>query len=399
MTVPLERQFGYSIFLLNSFKISQTMFVIVFILTILILVVIHEFGHFIAAKKFHIKVLEFGFGIPPRAWGKKIGETIWSLNWLPFGGFVRLLGEDESDPEVLDNKRSFATQAPWKKITVVVAGVAMNLLLAWLLFYIVLGVQGFKTKLPLLTDYKFAGINQTVETAIIVGNIAKDSPAEKAGLKDGDRIVALNGAVVADSSIFVEAVKSGAGKEIILTISDIQGQDKRDVILVPRENPPAGQGALGVSLGGIKTVNLSFDSLPQKLFAAPIYSYNLIGYSGKILGDTIGFSVKERDLGPVSQAVAGPVGITAVVKQILDVKNPLIPYLDFVAALSLNLAVVNVLPFPGLDGGRLLFLVIEAITRKKTHAVVEKYVHTIGLVVLLSLIILITISDIRKLVF
>lgn len=373
--------------------------ILVFIVTLLILVVIHELGHYFAAKFFNIKVLEFGFGIPPRAWGKKIGETIWSLNWLPFGGFVRLLGEDEADKEVLDDKRSFAAQKVWKRILVVVAGVAMNLLLAWLLFYIVLGVQGFKTKLPLLTDYKFAGINQSTETAIIVGNIAKDSPAEKAGLKDGDRVIALNGNPVIESSKFVEEIKAGAGKQVKLTISDIQGQNLREVVLIPRENPPAGEGALGVSLGGIKTVNLSFDSPLQMLFAAPIYSYNLVGYSGKILGDTIGFSVKERDISPVSNAVAGPVGITSVVAQILSVKNPLIPYLDFVAALSLNLAIVNVLPFPGLDGGRLFFLFIEGITRKKTHAVIEKYVHTIGLVVLLSLIILITISDIRKLVF
>lgn len=375
------------------------MFVLIFILTILILVIIHELGHYIAAKKFNIKVLEFGFGIPPRAWGKKIGETIWSLNWLPFGGFVRLLGEDESDPDVLDNKRSFAAQNVSKRILVVVAGVAMNLLLAWLLFYIVLGSQGFKTKLPLLADYNFTGINQTVESAIIVGNIASGSPAQSAGLKDGDRIIAINGEVVQSSDRFVEEVKANAGKEITLTISDIQDQERREITLTPRENPPAGQGALGVSLGGLQTVNLSFDTPLQKLLAAPIYSYNLINYSGKILGDTISYSFQKRDFGPVSNAVAGPVGITAVVGQILSVKNPLIPYLDFVAALSLNLAVVNILPFPGLDGGRLLFLAIEAITRKKTHAVIEKYVHTIGLVVLLGLIVLITISDIRKLTF
>lgn len=375
------------------------MFVIIFILTILLLVIIHELGHYFAAKKFNIKVLEFGFGIPPRAWGKKIGETIWSLNWLPFGGFVRLLGEDETDEDVLDNKRSFAAQSVWKRIVVVIAGVAMNLLLAWALFYVVLGVQGFKTKLPLLTDYKFTGVNQNVETAIVVGSIAKDSPAESAGLKEGDRVIALNGQKVNESDKFVQEVKAGAGKEIVLTISDIQDNNRREVKLIPRENPPAGQGALGISLGGLKTVNLSFDSMTQKLFAGPVYSYNLIGYSGKILGDTVGYAFKEKDLAPVSNAVAGPVGITAVVQQILAVENPVLPYLDFVAALSLNLAVVNVLPFPGLDGGRLLFLIIEAITRKKTHAVIEKYVHTIGLVVLLSLIILITISDVRKLVF
>jgi regulator of sigma E protease len=373
--------------------------IFVFIVTLLILVVIHELGHFFAAKRFNIKVLEFGFGIPPRAWGKKIGETIWSLNWLPFGGFVRLLGEDESDKKVLDDKRSFANQAVWKRITVVVAGVAMNLLLAWVLFYIVLGVQGFKTKLPLLSDYQFSGVSQKTDTAIIVGNIAEGSPAKEAGLKDGDRIMSINGSPVLDSDKFVAEIKANAGKPVNLTISDLQGNATKEVIVTPRENPPAGQGALGVSLGGLKTVDLSFDTPVQKLFAGPIYSYNLIAYSGKILGDTIGFSVKERNLVPVSNAVAGPIGITSVVGQILSVERPLLPYLDFVAALSLNLAVVNVLPFPGLDGGRLLFLVIEAITRKKTHAIVEKYVHTIGLLVLLSLIILITISDIRKLVF
>ena len=375
------------------------MFVIVFIITILVLVVIHELGHYFAAKWFNIKVLEFGFGIPPRAWGKKIGETIWSLNWLPFGGFVRLLGEDEADPEVLDNKRSFAAQAIWKRTTVVVAGVVMNLLLAWALFYIVLGAQGFKTKLPLLTEYQFTGVNQTTETAIIVGNIADGSPAQQAGLKDGDRILSVNGSPVTGADQFVSEIKSNAGKEVKLTISDIQGSSTRDVSLVPRENPPEGQGALGVSLGGLQTVTLSYDTPMQKLFAGPIHSYNLIGYSGKILGDTISFAFKEKDIAPVSNAVAGPDGITAVVQQILAVENPLIPYLDFVAALSLNLAVVNVLPFPGLDGGRLFFLAIEAITRKKTHAVIEKYVHTVGLLVLLSLIALITISDIRKLIF
>jgi regulator of sigma E protease len=373
--------------------------IFVFIVTLLILVVIHELGHFFAAKKFNIKVLEFGFGIPPRAWGKKIGETIWSLNWLPFGGFVRLLGEDESDKSVLDDKRSFAKAAIWKRITVVIAGVVMNLLLAWVLFYIVLGAQGFKTQLPLLSDYKFVGVNQTTDTAIIVGNIAEGSPAQQSGLTDGDRITAFNGSVVTDADQFVSEIKANAGKEVKLTITDIQGNNSREVTLIPRENPPAGQGALGVSLGGLKTVNLNYETPMQKLFAGPIHSYNLMAYSGKILGETIGYSFKEKDIAPVSNAVAGPVGITSVVAQILSVKNPVIPYLDFVAALSLNLAVVNVLPFPGLDGGRLFFLVIEGITRKKTHAVVEKYVHTIGLLVLLSLIMLITISDIRKLIF
>src|SRR3989344_5492950 len=124
--------------------------IIIFILTLLFLVVIHELGHFLMAKKFGIKVEEFGFGIPPRAWGKKIGETLVSINWLPFGGFVKLLGEDEIDKNLLNNKRSFASQSVFKRIIVVVAGVAMNFILAFILFYFILGFQGFKTSLPLL---------------------------------------------------------------------------------------------------------------------------------------------------------------------------------------------------------------------------------------------------------
>src|SRR3989344_4100948 len=105
--------------------------VLIFIVTLLILVLIHELGHFLTAKKFGIKVEEFGFGIPPRAWGKKVGETLISINWLPFGGFVRLYGEDEVDQKALQNPRSFAAQKVWKRIVVVFAGVFMNLILAW----------------------------------------------------------------------------------------------------------------------------------------------------------------------------------------------------------------------------------------------------------------------------
>src|SRR3989344_6709550 len=151
--------------------------IIIFILTLLVLVVIHELGHFLMAKKFNIKVLEFGFGLPPKAWGKKIGETIFSLNWLPFGGFVRLLGEDETDQEVLDNKRSFAAQKVWKRIIVVVAGVAMNFLFAWLLFYIILPAQNFKFQLDLRLDHQFAFAKQEIEPVILITQVAPNSPA------------------------------------------------------------------------------------------------------------------------------------------------------------------------------------------------------------------------------
>ena len=373
------------------------MFIVVFIITILILVVIHELGHFFAAKKFNIKVLEFGFGLPPRAWGKKIGETIWSLNWLPFGGFVRLLGEDEVDKEVLDNTRSFAAQHVSKRMLVVVAGVLMNLILAWFLFYIVLGFQNFKAQVPLLSDHKFAGVSQTNEKIVLIGDVNPDSPAAKSGLKQGDRIIAVEGENITDANQFIEKTKQNAGKVISLTISDITKSEQRDTQITPRENPPAGEGPLGVSLGTFEIANLEYKEPVQKIFAGPIHSYNLVTYSWEILSKTVAYSISQKDITPVSQNVAGPIGITNVVKEILNVKNPLIPYLDFMAALSLNLAIINILPFPGLDGGRFFFLMLEAITRKKAHPTIEKYVHSIGLVILLGLIFLVTLSDIKKL--
>lgn len=383
------------------------MFIAVFIITILILVVIHELGHFLAAKRFNIKVLEFGFGLPPRALGKKIGETIYSLNWLPFGGFVRLLGEDETDSKVLENERSsaewrkhsFAHQAVSKRILVVVAGVMMNLVLAWVLFWIVLGAQNFQTQLPLLAPFKFRGVQQINERVIFISDVTKNTPADLAGLKAGERILAVESQLVDDPSKLVDKVKSQAGQEIKLTVSDLPKKEVRDIYLTPRVNPPAGQGALGVALGSFEIASLSYQQPWQKVLSGPMHALNLTTYSWEILTKTVARSWQKQDFTPVSQSVAGPVGITAIVKEILSVPNPLLPYLEFMAALSLNLALVNILPFPGLDGGRLLFLAIEASTRKRVHHAIEKYIHSVGLAILLTLIILITLSDIRKLIF
>jgi len=269
--------------------------------------------------------------------------------------------------------------------------------LAWVLFYIVIAAQGYKIQLPLLSPYKFAWVEQREENVILVGKVAENSPANKSGLESNDRIYALNGQKISNVDYLIQLIKENAGKEISLVITDIQGNNKREVKIVPRENPPANEGALGISLGGFSFAELTFEKGWQKALSGPIHSYNIATYSYSILADTVAYSFAKRDITPVSQSVAGPIGITNIVKEILSIKNPLIPYLDFMAALSLNLAIVNILPFPGLDGGRFLFLIIEAVTRKKVHETIEKYVHTIGFAILLSLIVLLTISDLKKL--
>jgi len=344
--------------------------IVVFIFTLLVLVISHELGHFLAAKKFGIKVLEFGFGLPPKIFGKKIGETIFSLNALPIGGFVKLFGEDETDKDVLKNTRSFASKPVFQRIIVVVAGVVMNISLAVILFWVVLFARGFEESIPLLTPHQFAGVNQVNESVILIGGVAPGSPAEEAGIKGGDRVTEINGAKLETSDQFINLAKQRSGEKLTLTLVD-PGEKKRQVEVVPRVNPPEGQGPLGVEIGMVSIAHLKYETPTQKIASGVVHSYNLTTYSFDILGKLIATSLATRNLEPVSQSVAGPVGITNLTSSILHTESPLIPYLNFVALLSLNLAIINILPFPALDGGRIFFLLIEAVTRRKVKPEIE----------------------------
>ncbi|MBI2011900.1 site-2 protease family protein [Candidatus Daviesbacteria bacterium] len=376
------------------FSIAFT--VILIIVTLLILVVIHEMGHYLAAKKFNIKVLEFGFGIPPRAWGKKIGETIYSLNWLPLGGFVRLLGEDEVDKAVLENERSFAAASVSKRIVVALAGVVMNLFLAWVLFYLVLVSSGFKTQFPKLFDHQFIGAKYSTEKMVIINDVAKNSPAKSAGLKVGERIIAINDKFIKDDLDFIKKVKENAGKKITLTTSDIKQTKFKRLDLTPRVNPPKDEGALGVGIGYLEAYNLEYREDWQKTLAGPIHSVNIATYTFNILSKTISMSLVKKDIAPLSQSVGSPIAIGFISYEILQESNPIIPYLELVALISLSLAIFNILPIPALDGGRLFFLFVEALTRKKINPSFERVVHNIGMIVLLILFFLVIQKDINQ---
>lgn len=365
----------------------------IFILTILFLMFVHELGHFLMAKKFDIKVLEFGFGIPPKIIGKKIGETILSLNLLPIGAFVRLMGEDETGAVTA---RDFRAKSVGARMVVVVAGVAMNFLVAFTLFYLVLGWQGFQARFPLIVDHRFVGVTQKNENFVLIGQVAKGSPAQEAGIHSGDQMVAINGENIIEGKQAIEKTKSLAGQEIKLTLANPETHQTKVVQVTPRKNPPEGEGPLGVTLGQVKVANLLYEKPWQKILSGPIHAYNIVIYSGRITGDLINQSFAQKSFGPVSSSVSGPVGITNIANQILKTQNPFIPYLGFIALISLNLAVFNLLPIPALDGGRLFFLLIEAVTRRKVHAGIERWVHTIGMALLLGLTLLVTLSDIKK---
>ena len=357
--------------------------IIIFIVTLLILVLIHEFGHFIMAKRFGIKVEEFGFGIPPRAWGKKIGETIYSINWLPFGGFVKLLGEDEVDMITVNKKdsRDFRMKPVGQRITVVVAGVIMNLILAWILFYIVIIGQNFKIIYPIL------------EPAVYIFQVQNDFPAQKAGLKAGEKLLAVDDQAVKDIEQARELIKSKSGVALTLSLTDSDGKNLRKVAVTPKKQDN-GDVLIGVIFSPIPF--REYTNFSEKLFSGITYSFDLTRLTFAGLGKLSG-ELFSGNFGQVSKSVTGPVGMAALTNDILSSGGVVIlPYFWFVGIISLTLSIFNVLPIPALDGGRLLFLIIEAVSRKKVKEDVERLVHQIGFVILIVLAILITYSDIRR---
>jgi regulator of sigma E protease len=362
---------------------------IVFLFTLVILVVIHEFGHFILCKFFNIKVLEFGFGIPPRAWAKKVGETIVSINWLPFGGFVRPLGEDEdvelsklSPQEKKEWKeRSFQTQDVGKRIMVVVAGVLMNLFLAWVLFYIVIIGHGFKVIIP------------PVEPVVTISYIEPGFPAASSPLKIGDRILKINGQESATIEGAIKKLRSSDQNGVDLTISDLEGKNPQIVHIVGKEVPEGGR-RVGVALSPV--VIKEYKTLPEKIFSGVTYSWDITRITFQGLGRAFGY-LGQRNLEKASEGVGGPIAIAVVTKNIVSLGwQATLDYLWFAGILSLTLFVFNILPIPALDGGRLFFLLIEAISGKKVNPETEKKIHAIGMALLLTLIIAISFKDINS---
>ena len=384
---------------------------LVFLLILSILVLIHEAGHFFVAKKFGIKVEEFGYGLPPRAWGKKIGETIYSINWLPIGGFVKLYGEDEAGSGSVkiakgkgqrakskkDEQRAFYSRSVGQRAAVVVAGVVMNLILGILIYYIFMGLSGFKTELPLIGDHKFFGVNQEVREDIFITDVADNSPADKAGVPQYAQITELNNKPVGNIDTFIQNVKSNQGKEISLSVVDPETRETKMLEMTPRENAPKNEGSLGVGLSSMQTALLSYDTPLQKVFSGFIHPANLMVYNVDLMAQLVRASIRERTAEPLGQGVAGPIGIYSVVGTIVDIpdaKERALQLLNLAGLLSLSLAVFNILPIPALDGGRLFFILIEGVTRRKINPQHEALAHTIGMVVLLGLIVIITFKDV-----
>lgn len=357
-----------------------------FIIILSVLVLIHELGHFLMAKKFGIKVEEFGVGFPPRAWGKQIGETMYSINWLPVGGFVKLYGEDDAGGGSIkiqksnikdqsskeDVQRAFYARPLWQRMMVVVAGVVMNFILAVVLISFLFATQG----VPLPADN------------IIISEVSHGSPAEIAGLRKGDRIVSINNTKIKDSNIFISTTKKLRGQEVTLLV--LRNKQEFTTKLTPRLNAPKNEGAMGVAITNVEVKKYSWMSAPfYGTIEAIKFSWMIVSGLVTMITDFVLHGVKP-------EGVAGPIGVAQLTGE--AVRAGWFAVLWFVSLLSLNLAVLNIMPIPALDGGRFFFMVIELIFRRKVSPKYEAYAHGLGLVLLLGLMAVITLLDVARLV-
>ncbi len=386
-----------------------------------ILVLIHELGHFLVAKKLGIKVEEFGFGFPPKAWAKKVGETIYSINWLPIGGFVKLFGEDEAGGGKIDLKnknenikkedleRAFFARPVWQRASVVVAGVVMNALLAFLIYYIFLGISGFKAELPLLTNHQFLGttqvnLNQDTNEPIVTF-ISPDSPAEKIGMKAPAKILTVNNKPVNDVEEIIKTVSASKGKPLPLTWAPVvieNGQitvgQERKTTITPRAKHAPYEGPTGIAF--FPVAHLFYKTPLQMVCSGITHPINLMAYNFSVLGSFIAEAFKSQSVETLSQSVSGPIGVVSLggmISQIPDIKEQILQFLNLAGILSISLAFFNILPIPALDGGRLFFIILEGITGKKVSPRIEGYIHTVGMTVLLALILLVTFKDLMNL--
>lgn len=354
---------------------------IVFIIILGLLVFVHELGHFLMAKRSGIKVEEFAFGFPPRIFAIKRGETEYAINLLPIGGYVRMLGEDEDATKAeKSNPRSFAHQSPWVRSKVVVAGVVMNVILAWLLVSI-----GFMLGMSPLVSEADSIPRAKVTHEVAISGVLEGSVASEIGLKPGDAVLSINDTQITSQKQLIEYTTSNRGKDIKLVV-DRKGEQKTfSAVLGSGEYP------LGAAL-----VDQSKAKLP--IWWAPIYAiWETLKAVGLIFVAILDFFRQLFVSRAVPEGAAGPVGLFQLTRTILDYGFAAL--LSFAAMISINLAIVNILPIPALDGGRLLFIILEKINKGKkvVNAQIENAAHTVGFVLLILLIIAITYSDILKL--
>lgn len=375
------------------------MTIIIFIIILAVLILVHELGHFLLAKRFGVRVDEFGLGFPPQLVGKKFGETIYSLNWIPFGGFVKIFGENPNEESLRgpDRARSLVRKPHWVQALVLVAGVSFNLIFAWFLISV-----GFVSGLPSSVEGLGANTRFSTPSHLVLTQILPASPAAEAGLKVGDELVYLRSAAGAGTpsadqltpDLVKEFVRTRAGEELIVGYrrGQLFGErlpPVRSLKLKPAEGVVLGQAAIGIGMDRIAILKLPVHRAlieGAKLTAQLTYytAVGLIGFVADAFRSRSGLA-----------NVTGPVGLASLVGDAASLGW--IYLLNFTAFISINLAVINLVPFPALDGGRLLFLLIEKIKGSMIKPAIANAFNLVGFGLLLLLMAVVTYGDILKL--
>ena len=359
------------------------MSIIIFILILGVLIFVHELGHFAVAKFFGIRVDEFGMGFPPRA--VKLfsrNGTDYTLNWIPFGGFVKIYGEDSMDRSDPDFNRSLVAKAWWKQILVLAAGVTMNVILAWVLLT---GTYLVGAPVP---ASQVSNPEELKNIQLTILEVKADAPADRAGLRSGDVVKKLsreNGiltnATPEGFTEFIQSTPEGGS----VTISVERGKKPQDIIVVPDHTIAKERQAIGVVVDNVGTSRLGF--FPSIAEGARTTYHSIVGTIvslGRLIGGKESLS-----------GVTGPVGLVGVVHDAQKVG--IASLMILIAIISINLAVINLVPFPALDGGRILFTLIETIIRRPLPKKVVEWTNGIGFIILILLMVVITVKDVIKL--
>jgi len=345
-----------------------------FILILGLLVLVHEIGHFVTARKLGVDVEEFGIGFPPRIFSFKKGDVKYSLNWIPLGGFVKIKGE--SGDEDKDDKHSFANQAAWKKSIILCAGVFMNFVLAIVLFTI-----GFSIGLPQAIDQD-TNLDNIKERNVVISELIPESLAESKGIEIGDKVLYINDIEVVDSDMLSKQIKENENLSLVIQ----RGEEEKEVSISKEDridNDIIGVGMMDV---GIIRYNI-FESFVHGFKTTII----MIGMVFKAFYNLLYNLITT---GSLTAELSGPVGVAVLTGKIVQLG--FIYILQFAALLSINLGVINILPFPALDGGRLLFVLIEKIRGRALSENVEGLIHNSGFILLILLLIVVTFRDIGR---
>lgn len=349
---------------------------LLFIIVLSLLVFVHELGHFLVAKKMGMKVEEFGFGFPPRMAGIQKDNTIYSINWIPLGGFVRIKGESG---EHKGDSDSFASKKAWQRFSVLVAGVVMNLFLAVVLLSI-----GFMIGLPQIIDENLPASARVSSSVLTVMTVVADSPAAKAGIQQGDVVEMIDGKLfsTADEARTYIASEAADG-----TALQVRGQDQTVRTYQLTSELLTEANVTGVGIGLVQTGLVSypfFHAIIQGVAATALFTTEVV----KAFALMIASLVTGQGLGV---DLSGPIGIAVITGQVAALG--FVYLLQFIALLSINLAVINVLPFPALDGGRILFLFIEKLRGRAVNQKIEIAAHNLGFMLLMVLVVLVTYKD------